>query len=267
VSQRTARRDDDSAEAHDELSQTFERTVEEGVFRLERTWPGLLATGFVGGADVSAGVFALLLVLSETDSELLAALAFSIGFIALTLASSELFTENYLVPVAAVAAGRATVSQLLRLWGGTLVMNLVGGWIIMGLVITGFPRLGPAALKVAQHYPDIGIGWRSFAGALLGGAVITLMTWMERANESTTGKLAAAVIAAFLLAAAPLNHVIVVSLEMFVALQHGAPFGYLDWVSVAAWYALGNMVGGVGMVTTLRLVQVGGERLREERPR
>jgi formate/nitrite transporter FocA (FNT family) len=267
VSQATGRRDDDASEDPDELSQTFERTVEEGVVRLERTWPGLLATGFVGGADVSAGVFALLLVLTDTHQDLLAALAFAIGFIALTLASSELFTENYLVPVAAVAAGRSTVAKLLRLWGGTLVMNLVGGWIIMGLVITGFPRLGPAALDVAGHYPDIGIGWRSLAGALLGGAVITLMTWMERSTEATVGKLAAAVVAAFLLAAAPLNHVIVVSLEMFVALQHGAPFGYLDWFTVAAWYTLGNMIGGVGMVTTLRLIQVGGERLEQERPR
>ena len=35
---------------------------------------------------------------------------------------------------------------------------------------------------------------------------------------------------AFILAAAPLNHVIVVSLEMFAALQAGAHFGYLDWL-------------------------------------
>src|SRR5438067_7246391 len=125
-------------------------------------------------------------------------------------------------------------------------MNLIAGWLIMGQIITGFPKLGPTAVEVGAHYAAIGIGWRSMAGAILGGAVITLMTWMERSTESVPAKLVAAVAAAFVLAAAPLNHVIVVSLEMFGALQHGAPFGYLDWLAVAGWYALGNLIGGLG---------------------
>ena len=105
------------------------------------------------------------------------------------------------------------------------------------------------------------------AGALIGGSVITLMTWMERSTESVPAKIVAAIVAAFMLAAAPLNHVIVVSLEMFAALQHGAPFGYLDWLAVAAWYTLGNMIGGVALVAGLRLVQVGPKRLASERKR
>src|SRR3954471_3803353 len=248
-----------------ELQETFDRTVEEGVYRIERSTQSLLATGMVGGLDVAMGVFALLLVKEETKSDVAAALAFTIGFIALTLANSELFTENFLVPIAALAARQSTLPKVLRLWSGTAAANLVGGWLIMGLVISGFPRLGPTAVEVAQHYPAIGIGWRSFAGALLGGAVITLMTWMERGTESVTGKLTAAITGAFLLASAPLNHVIVVSLEMFGALQHGAPFGYLDWLRVSSWYTLGNIIGGVGMVTGLRLIQVGEERLQAVR--
>jgi formate/nitrite transporter FocA (FNT family) len=251
----------------DQLAETLSRTVEEGEQRLSRSLPSLLATGLVGGADVSVGLFALLVVEADTGDKLLASLAFGLGFIALTLASSELFTENFLVPLAAVAAHRSTPAQVLRLWLGTASMNLIGGWLVMGLVVTGFPHLGPSAVQVARHYPAIGIGWRSMAGALLGGAVITLMTWMERSTESVPAKLVAAVGAAFLLAAAPLNHVIVVSLEMFAALQHGAPFGYADWASIAAWYALGNVLGGVLLVSGLRLVQLGPERVEAERPR
>jgi formate/nitrite transporter FocA (FNT family) len=253
----------DGPDENDQLATTFERTVDEGVLRLDRTLLGLLATGLVGGADVGVGVFALLIVKQSSGNELLAALAFSIGFIALTLAGSELFTENYLVPIAAVVARRSTWNKVLRLWAGTATMNLVGGWLVVGLVMSGFPKLRPTAIEVAQHYPSIGIGWRSFSGAVLGGAVITLMTWMERSTESVPGKLAAAVVAAFLLASAPLNHVIVVSLEMFAALQAGAPFGYADWAACAAWYTLGNMIGGIVFVTGLRMVQVGAERVEE----
>ena len=255
---------EESEEHEDQLTETLQRTVDEGVTRLSRTLPSLLSTGLVGGADVAVGVFAMFIVRDATHNEMAASLAFGIGFIALTLASSELFTENFLVPVAAVVARKATALSVGRLWAGTLVMNLVGGWLIMGLISSGFPRLGTVAVEVGKVYPGIGIGWRSMAGAILGGAVITLMTWMERSTESVPAKLVAAVTAAFVLAAAPLNHVIVVSLEMFAGLQHGAPYGYLDWVTVAGWYAIGNLIGGLGLVTGLRMIQI-SDRINEER--
>lgn len=64
-----------------EIDRVFQRSIEEGERRLGRTWPGLLATGTIGGIDVGIGVFALLLVLQQTDNPLLGGLAFSIGFI------------------------------------------------------------------------------------------------------------------------------------------------------------------------------------------
>jgi formate/nitrite transporter FocA (FNT family) len=91
------------------------------------------------------------------------------------------------------------------------------------------------------------------------------MTWMERATESVPAKLAAAMSAAFLLVAGTLNHAIVVSLLAFAALHAGAPFGYLHWLGMASFAALGNIVGGVGLVTVLRLVQVGQRRIEQVR--
>jgi len=249
----------------DELTETFQRTVDEGEHRLTRSWPGLLSTGVVGGLDVGVGVLGLLLVKEATGNELLAGFAFGIGFIALTLAQSELFTENFLVPVVAVTAHRASIAQLLRLWLGTASMNLAGGWVMMGLIIAGQPKLRASAVKIAHEYATFPVG-RALVLAVLGGLVITLMTWMERATESVPAKLAAAVSAAFLLVAGTLNHAIVVSLLMFAALHAGAPFGYLHWLSVLGVAAAGNVVGGLGLVTVLRLVQVGEERIEEARP-
>src|SRR5437763_13696415 len=135
-----------------ELQQTFDRTVDEGTYRINRSWQSLLATGTVGGLDVAMGVFALLLVKSATKNEVASSLAFSIGFIALTLANSELFTENFLVPIAAVAARRAQWPKVLRLWAGTASTNLLGGWVLMAFVIGGFPKLRPTAVQPATHY-------------------------------------------------------------------------------------------------------------------
>lgn len=250
-----------------ELRTAFERTVDEGEIRLHRTWPGLLATGALGGIDVSIGLFAFFVVLEATNRPLLAAFGFSIGFIALTLAQSELFTENFMVPIAAVAARKARPVQVFRLWGGTMVTNLIGGWIMMFVALHSLPRIETTALAGGRHFIDMGLTGEALASAVLAGAVITLMTWMERGTSSTMAKLLAAIVAAWLLAAAVLNHAIVRSLEMFAALQVGAPFGYVDWLGAFAWACLGNVVGGIGLVTMLRLVQVGGDKVGRERDR
>ena len=251
----------------DELTSTFHSSVDAGKARLERHWPGLLATGMVGGIDVGIGVFGMFVVQHATGNAMLGSLAFIIGFLALTLANSELFTENFLVPVAAVAARRASPVALLRLWAGTAVMNLAGGWVLMAVVMAGSPELRPTAVEVGRHPIELGIGATSFASAVLGGTVITLMTWMERGTESMPAKLVAAAAAAFLLASGKLLHVIVISLEAFAALQAGAPFGYADWLGKAAWAALGNVVGGLGLVTALRLAQLEKGVLERERRR
>jgi len=251
-----------------EVLDAFQRSVDEGQHRLERTLPELVATGLVGGLDVTTGVFAMLLVEQKTHGDkLLGALAFGIGFLALTLASSELFTENFLIPINAVVAKKAPWWSPLRLWAGTLVFNLVGGWVLTGLVIVAFEELRPVAVEVASKPAFLGINVHSFASAVIGGAMITLMTWMERSTESIFGKVIAAWSIAFILAGAPLHHAIVISIEMFAALHAGAPFGYADWLGALAWASLGNVIGGVGFVTVLRLVQVGGEEIKKEQER
>lgn len=251
----------------DELNRAFHRSVDEGRDRLKRSLPSLLATGAVGGLDVSMGLFALLIVRRHTEGPLLGALAFGLGFIALTLAGSELFTENFLVPVTAVAVKKAPWISLPRLWLGTVMTNLAGGWVAMALVMLAFPELRSTASAVASHPATAGIGGASFASAVLAGMVITLMTWIERSTESVSARLVVAVGAAFVLAAAPLLHAVVVSIEMFAALQAGAAFGYASWLGVLGWATLGNMVGGLGLVTLLRLIQVGPEEFAKERDR
>lgn len=239
----------------------LEEAIAVGRERLARTWPELLATGLVAGFDVSLGVLALLFVEHETGSRMLGALAFSTGFIALILGKTELFDENYLVPVAAVVADKPGPGALLRLWIGMAATNLLGCWVFAGLTAAALSPLAPTAVKVAKFYPERGITWESFALGALGGAVITLMTWMEHGSSTQFGRIVAAIVAGFVLAGAPLNHVIVMSAEMFTALHMGAPFGYADWVGMATWVALTNIAGGLLLVTLLRLIQVGsGER-------
>jgi formate-nitrite transporter family protein len=251
--------------AEREVEETFLRTVDEGRRRMSRGWAPLLATGLVGGIDVGTGVLALLLVEEQTNSKLLGGLAFSVGFIALAMARSELFTEDFLVPVSTVIARQARFRMLVRLWVGTLAANLVGGWVFTWLIMRGFPELSSTAIESGYHYVQLGYGMRSMSLAILGGAVITLMTWMQHSSDNMVARIVPAITAAFLLAGGQLDHAIVNSLLMFAALHTGhAPFGYLDWAKTAGWAAIGNVIGGVGLVTLLRLLQV-PHKVKEER--
>jgi formate/nitrite transporter FocA (FNT family) len=255
---------EDKSVAETEVEETLAEAIDQGRRRLSRRFPALLATGAVGGIDVGTGVLGLLFVEHATGSKPLGGLAFSIGFIALAYARSELFTEDFLVPVTTVIARQARFRMLMRLWVGTLAANLAGGWVFTWLIMRGYPEWKDTAFEAGHHYVQLGLGIKAFALAILGGAVITLMTWMQQSTDSLPGRAVPAVTAGFLLAGAQLNHAIVNSLLMFAALQTGhAPFGYLQWAQTAGWAALGNIVGGVGLVTFLRALQV-PHRLHEE---
>ena len=251
----------------DALEYAFRRMVDEGTQRLHRSWREVLVTGFFGGTDIAVGVLAYLAVLNVTHQPLLAGLAFSIGFLALLLGRSELFTEGFLIPVTTVAAKRGSVGQLMKLWSGTLVANLAGGWVLMALMMTALPQLHDQTIESAGHYATAPLSAETVALSLLGGMVITLMTRMQHGTDSVPAKIAAAIAGAFLLAGLQLFHSVLDSLLIFGALTTGkAPFGYLDWLGWFGYTAVGNVVGGLALVTLLRLLR-SKERVAEERRR
>jgi formate/nitrite transporter FocA (FNT family) len=240
-----------------ELEEAFDRIVEEGRDRLGRPLLPLVATGLLGGVDVAVGVLAYLVVEHETGQKLLASAAFTIGFIALLLARSELFTENFLVPVTALASGKGTWTRLLRLWLVTLVANLAGGFVMAGMIVVALPPLRDTAAANGLHYATLGISWRSLLLAVLAGAVITLMTRMQHATGDMGVKIVAAVAMSFLLVAAQLFHSVLDSIIMFAGLLSGsAHYTWGDWAGALAWSSLGNILGGIGLVTSIRLLRV-----------
>ena len=249
-----------------ELLDSFDESVEEGAARLSRPTSNLAATGLVAGLDVGFGVLALMFVQAETGSEVLGGLAFTIGFFALFLGRSELFTENFLVPVTTVVAGAATVRQLLRLWFGTYATNLMGGFAVAALLVGAYPDMHDTAVELGEKITDRGISVESFMLAVLAGGAITLMTWMVRNAATEGGQLVAVAAFGFLLGATHMNHVVVISIKMFAGLMVGdTSYGYLDWLALSSFAVVGNMIGGLLLVTVLRLVQIGRPHIARRR--
>ncbi|WP_026535865.1 formate/nitrite transporter family protein [Arthrobacter sp. H14] len=243
------------APVEDELLQSFNRIVDEGGERLERTFRAMFITGLFGGLEVGVGVAAYLAVLHETHNHLLAGLAFSIGLVALLLAKSELFTEDFLVPITAVVAKAASVVQLCKLWGGTLLANLLGGWVFMWIVMKAFPEWTGTITTSAKHFIDAPFDLQTICLAVLGGSTITLMTRMQHGTDSEPAKIAAAIAGGFLLAGLQLFHSILDSLLIFGAIQAGAEITYLQWLGWFGYTLLFNILGGLLLVTTLRIVR------------
>src|SRR5436190_6060442 len=100
--------------------------LEEGEERLARRPLAAAATGLVGGFDVMIGVAvaavlagSLSLVMPPKLAAVLGSLVFGVGFVLITIGRSELFSENFLIPVGAVLEGRKPLRRLPTLWAPT----------------------------------------------------------------------------------------------------------------------------------------------------
>ncbi|MGI8631347.1 MAG: formate/nitrite transporter family protein [Solirubrobacterales bacterium] len=244
--------------------------VEEGERRLTRSTVGMVATGTVAGIDIMIGALAQMTmlgamteVLPPLPAKMIAAFMLGIAFMFITVGRSELFTENFLIPVAPVLAGRERWTRVAKLWAITGVMNLVAMIVLTLLfVIPGVldPQTLAAVGEVADKYAGRSIP-ASIASAIIAGAVITVFTWGLAAAETASVRLVMALLLGFVLAAPTLNHAIVGFGESF--------WGVMAGTAVEATHAkvllnLGiaivfNTVGGMLFVTLTRLYQVIGE--------
>jgi formate/nitrite transporter FocA (FNT family) len=248
----------------DELVEEFENTVTEGAERLSRTWRALTITGLFGGIDVGVGILAFLAVKEATGSDLLAGAAFGFGLLALQLAHSELFTENFLVPIYAVVSRHSTWLQLARFWVVTLLANLLGGWLFTWFVVAGFPQFNDVLEESATKYMEGGLTVESAVLALLAGSTITLGTRMSQGSSNEVVHAVIAVFDGLLVVGLGMLHGALNSAIIFGAMHAGAAISYTDWLVWMLWVIPLNMAGGLVVITLPRLVRT-LELIRKER--
>ncbi len=205
---------------------------EEGRNRLERSRLELAASSLVAGFDIVFGVVALGTAsaavtphFGKPAGHLAGALAFGIAFIFITVGRSELFTENFMVPITGLTKGLGSKLRLAQLWLLSPVFNILGGTILILIVTThgllpagANPVIKVAALHIHGYDPST-----AFASAIVGGALITLMTWLIEGSPTPGTRILVAWIAGVVLALGSLDHVIVVTLEMIFGNRFGAP--------------------------------------------
>jgi formate/nitrite transporter FocA (FNT family) len=246
----------------------YERTRAEGRRRLSRPLLELAATALVGGFDIAFGVGALGLasgaVMTRFGSgvgHLAGAIAFGLGFVFVVVGRSELFTENFLVPVTGLSRQRGSWLKLGELWVATLVLNLVGG-VVIALLLTsrGVLRRGAshALTDVADHLAAYGPA-TAFLSAIAAGALMTLMTWfVEGAAESHGVRIVMAWLVGALIAFGAFNHAIVSTVELVFGMRYGADIGVDQLFANLGLSIAGNLIGGLLLVTFARSAQAFG---------
>ncbi len=243
----------------------YERARREGRRRLSRPLLELAATALVGGFDVAFGVVAFALATGASEphfgpalARLAGAVAFGIGFVFVVVGRSELFTENFLVPVAGLDQNRRSWRKLAELWSATLTLNLVGG-TILALIVTSGGVLGgsghAAVVRLAEHLA----GSRpasAFLSAVVAGALMTLMTWfVEGAAESMGVRIVMSWIVGALIVLGTFNHAIVSTIELVFGMRYGASVTIGDLFENLGLAVAGNVLGGLLLVTVARSAQ------------
>ncbi len=253
-----------------EPHEIWQDSLEDGERRLARSTAVLAATGLLGGFHVTLGLLALVVttgalteVAPSPTAHVLGSLTFGIGFVLLTVGRSELFTENFLIPVAAALKGHCTKRSVARLWVITFALNIAGIALFVGLAsIPGV--LEPEALQAAGDLADT-LTERDLpaaaASAVLAGAVITTFTWLAEAAESDLTRVFIALAVGFVLLAPSTNHSVVGFGEVLFGLVAGTTSADgIDLLRNTAVAIAGNLAGGVILVAFVRSVQAGAER-------
>ena len=249
-------------------AEIFQRAVDEGQRRLDQSTLELVSTSFIAGFTIVFGIAALGAVEALVEPQfgdvatVAGALTFGIGVVFLVVGRAELFNENFFDPVATAFDHDDSwlVGPLLRLWTLTFVFNFVGGGLfslvvaVDGALPAGSPRvLRTVATGIATRTP-----LTVFASAIIGGALVSLLSYMLEGVDSVGSQIALAYSVGVLLALGPFDHVVVTGLHVFVGLLFGVQVEAGQLVVVFGVGTVGNLVGGVGLVTLSHVAQVRG---------
>ncbi len=245
----------------------YGRAVEEGRRRLSMPLLEQVTTGFIAGVTIVFGLVALGAVegfiapeAGDGPARVAGALAFAIGVVFLVVGRTELFSENFFGPVATAIEdpGWAVWGRLVRLWLTILVLNLVGGTVLVAVVtVDGALPDGSrhVLVTVAQDIATKGPA-ATLARAVLAGALLALLSYLLEATNTVAARILVAYMVGFFLALGPFDHVVVSVLHLLLGVWMGDGVDYGDVAANLGLATAGNLAGGLLLITLTHAAQV-----------
>lgn len=248
----------------------FKRAAQEGRRRLNQGMLALVATGFIAGFSIVFGIAAQAVVHSLAAAHfgqfavVFGALAFAIGVVLLIVGRAELFSENFFDPIAAFFDDHSPgfINRLLRLWVVTLVLNIGGGiMFVLAFSVDGVMAEGArhSIVSVAEGI-ERQVPLATLMRSITGGALVALLSFLVAACQSSGARMGSALIIGFLLAVGPFEHVVVSLLHMAFGFILDGELPLKSIAATAGVALVGNLIGGVGIVSLSHAAQAKGEK-------
>jgi formate/nitrite transporter FocA (FNT family) len=239
----------------------FDQVVANAREELSRSSTALMFSGLAGGISMGLTGLSVALAISYLGDgpiqQFVSFFFYPVGFIVVVIGRAQLFTENTLYPVVLVLDEHKHLLNTLRLWGVVFASNVAGavfvGWLLMK---TGAlpPNFADALAGLGLHAAE-GHFTLIFAKGVIGGWLIALVAWMVTASHWTIGQIVVTWFLTFIVGAGHFSHCIASSAEIVAAVMSG----HLQFINYFQWLlpaTLGNIVGGVAIVTVLNYGQV-----------
>jgi formate-nitrite transporter family protein len=241
---------------------TYEVIRREGVKELERSTAALAWSGLAAGLSMGFSFVAIGILHSRLPDApwrpLVVSLGYTLGFLIVVLASQQLFTENTLkaiVPLLAHPGGKM-LANVARLWSVVFLANMVGALIFAAVLATTdlFPaEVHRSFLETGRKAVEHGFP-TAVLKAVFAGWLIAIMVWMLPAAESS--HVLVVLIMSYLVSLGEFLHIIAGATEVFYL----AFIGELGWGGTVTRFIapvlLGNVIGGVMLVSALNHAQV-----------
>jgi formate-nitrite transporter family protein len=257
---------DEREKAKDEESLSAAITHEvirrEGQKALERPMSALAWSGLAAGLSMGFSFVTEALLRAHLADvvwrPLVAKLGYPVGFLIVSLASQELYTENTLRPIVPLMARRtgAMFRRVSLLWLVVLITNLVGAFLfalVLGTTEAFRPEVRETFAALGHEALE-GTFSTILLRAVFAGWLIALMVWMLPAAQ--TAQVFVIVVMTWIVGVAGLAHIIAGSTEVLYLVVIGAiGFGTYLWDFMIPTL-IGNTLGGISLAAALNHAQV-----------
>lgn len=259
---REEKKDEPLEEPQKSYHTILEQEVTSAEEELKRPALALLLSGLTAGLDLGFGPLTMVVlaatlepVVSKPVLHVLMANAYAIGFIFVVLGRSALFTEHTTSAMLPVLTRRASIRQLLRLWGLVFLGNTIGCILFSAFAAALIPSLvDGSATQFAElaHKTVSHSSWVMFLSAIMAGWIMGLVSWLVVASRETINQLVCVWLATMVIGLAGFHHSVAGTVEVLVGvmLGHGATVG--DYLRFLALAVPGNIIGGTVFVAALK---------------
>ena len=219
----------------------------------------LLIRGFLSGALLGYATSLALTATSQTNTPLVGALVFPVGFVMIVVLGFELATGSFAILPLAYGEGKLSFAGMMANLFWVLLGNLIGSVFYALLLVCSLSMMGhaplsgiaPLIVKAAEsktigyeHYGTAGMV-TVFVRAILCNWMVCLGVVMAMTSQSTLGKIVAAWLPITIFFAHGYEHSIVNMFLIPAGMMLGAKVTFYDWI---VWNQLpvtvGNAVGG-----------------------